>query len=159
MFTGLQRKMIGHGAVILLIGMCAGIGLLMSLLGGVELIPGSIVPLEVPGETDAWVRAHIGGMMNAFLIILVAVLISGLGFADKAAGRLGWMLIGTGWANTLFYWAALFAPNRAISFATNKFGPSNLASIVGLAPALAFAIISLIAVFMVARQALASTGR
>ena len=35
--TGVQRWMIGHAALILLIGMLAGVGLLVSLLGGVEV--------------------------------------------------------------------------------------------------------------------------
>lgn len=155
-FTVLQKKMIGHGSLILFIGMLAGIGLLIGLLGGIELIPGRIVPLTIPGGTDAWVRTHIGGMMNGMLILLVAVMLSGLGFAETAARRMFWMLVGTGWANTLFYWAALFAPNRALSFADNKWGPSNLASIIGLGPALLFAVISLIAVFMLMKQAFAS---
>jgi hypothetical protein len=156
MFTKLQKKMIGHGASILFIGMLAGIGLLMSRLGGIELIPGHIIEFTIPGEAGAWARTHIGGMMNAFLIFLVALMIPGLGFAEATAGRLYWMLVGTGWANTLFYWAALLAPNRALSFADNRYGPSNLAAIVGLLPALTFAVISLIAVFILARQACVS---
>ncbi|GAC1619736.1 MAG: hypothetical protein NVS9B10_00750 [Nevskia sp.] len=155
-FTPLQKKMVGQGALVLLVGMSAGFGLLMSLLGGIELIPGSIIPFSIPGTTDAWVRAHLGGMMNAFLIILVALLIPGLGFAEAGARRLYWMLVGTGWANTLFYWAALFAPNRALSFADNKFGPSNTAAIIGLLPALAFAVISIVAVALLAKQALSA---
>ena len=154
--TVVQKKMIGHGALILFIGMLAGIGLLIGLLGGIELIPGQIIPLSIPGTTEAWVRTHIGGMMNGILILLVAVLLSGLGFTEAAAKRISWMLVGTGYANTLFYWAALFAPNRALSFASNKWGQSNLASIIGLAPALLFAVISLIAVFLLMKQAFAS---
>jgi hypothetical protein len=154
--TVVQKKMIGHGALILLIGMLAGLGLLVGLLGGIELIPGHIIAFSVPGSTDAWVRTHIGGMMNGMLILLVALPLSGLGFAERAAKRMSWMLVGTGWANTLFYWAALFAPNRALSFADNKWGASNLASIIGLVPALLFVVISLVAVFMLARQAFAS---
>ena len=155
-FTLVQKKMMGHGALILFVGMLAGIGLLIGLLGGIELIPGHIIQFSIPGTTEAWVRTHIGGMMNGMLILLVASLLSGLGFADAAAKRMSWMLVGTGWANTVFYWAALFAPNRALSFADNKWGASNLASIIGLAPALLFAVISLIAVFMLAKQAFAS---
>jgi hypothetical protein len=154
MISAFQRTMIGHGALILFVGMCAGIGLLMSLLGGIELIPGQILPAVVPGATAAWARTHVGGMLNALLIFAMAWLIPAVGFSAAKTCRLGWLLIGTGWANTLFYWAALFAPNRAISFADNKFGPSNLASIIGLAPALLFAVISLVVVFLVARQAL-----
>ncbi len=157
MLGQLQKKMIGQGAVILLIGMCAGIGLLVSLLGGLELIPGNIIPMGIPGKTDAWVRAHIGGMMNAFLIMIVALILPVIGASAQQSRRLYWMLVGTGWANTVFYWAALFAPNRAISFASNQYGPSNLASIIGLAPALLFAVISIVAVFMIAKQALTNS--
>lgn len=155
-FTTLQKKMMGQGAAVLLVGMFAGIGLLISLLGGIELIPGSIIEFSIPGSADAWVRAHIGGMMNGILIILVAIAMAGLGFAEAAAGRMFWMLVGTGWANTLFYWAALLAPNRALSFADNRFGESNLAAIIGLVPALLFAVISIIAIFSFMRQAFAS---
>jgi hypothetical protein len=148
--------MVGQGAAVMLVGMSAGIGLLISLLGGIELIPGSIIEFGIPGSADAWVRAHIGGMMNGILIFIVALLIAPLGFAEAGAKRLYWMLVGTGWANTVFYWAALFAPNRALSIADNRFGESNLASIVGLVPALVFAVISLIAIFLLMRQAFAS---
>lgn len=155
-WSPLQKRMVGQGAAVMLVGMSAGIGLLISLLGGVELIPGSIIEFGIPGSTDAWVRAHVGGMMNGILIFIVAMLIGPLGFAEAGAKRLYWMLVGTGWANTVFYWAAFFAPNRALSFADNRFGESNLASIIGLLPALAFAVISLIAIFLVMRQAFAS---
>jgi hypothetical protein len=65
------------------------------------------------------------------------------------------MLIGTGYANTVFYWAALLAPNRALTFADNVHGPSNLWAIVGLLPALVFAVIALIAVGILMRAAFA----
>lgn len=156
-FTKLQKKMCGQGAAVLLVGMLAGIGLLMSLLGGIELIPGQIIEFTIPGGADAWVRAHIGGMMNGFLILIVASLLSALGFAEAAAQRMFLMLVGVGWANTLFYWAALFAPNRALSFADNKWGESNLASIIGLAPALLGAVVSIIAIYMLMRQAFAAS--
>lgn len=155
-FTTLQKRMVGQGAAVMLVGMFAGIGLLVSLLGGIELIPGRIIEFGIPGGADSWVRAHIGGMLNGMLIFIVAILLGPLGFAPAAAGRMFWMLVGTGWANTIFYWAALLAPNRALSFADNRLGESNLASIVGLAPALLFAVISIIAIFLLMRQAFAS---
>ena len=153
-----QRNMVGHGAVVMLIGMSAGIGLLISLLGGIELIPGRIIEFGIFGDPGAWVRAHIGGITNGMLIMLVALLAHAMSIAERPAGQLYWMLIGTGYANTLFYWAALLAPNRALSLADNRFGESNLASIIGLYPALVFAIVSLIAIFILAREAF-SSGR
>ncbi|MNC61939.1 hypothetical protein D3C75_1119120 [compost metagenome] len=53
----------------------------------------------------------------------------------------------------MFYAAALFAPNRALTFADNALGAANLASVVGLAPALVFAVVSIIVVVALARQA------
>lgn len=151
-----QRSMVGHGAVILLIGMVAGIGLLISLLGGIELIPGQIIEFGFFGNPESWVRTHIGGMLNGMLIMLVALLVHAMAVAERPARQLFWMLVGTGYANTVFYWAALFAPNRALSVADNRFGESNLASIIGLVPALVFVVISLIAIGILVREAFAS---
>lgn len=153
MFTPLQKKMLGHAFLVMFVALWAGLGLTASLLGGFEFVPGFISEFPVPGDTRAWARAHAGGLLNALLVIAVAWVIPGLGFADKLAARLGWMLIGTAWANTLFYWGALFAPNRAISFADNRWGESNLIAIVALAPAFIFAFVMLYVTFVIASQA------
>lgn len=145
--------MIGHAAIILLIGMLAGVGLLVSLVGGVEVWPGKILALELPGQTAAWVRTHIGGMLNAILIMVAALVLPVLGFDAAGARRIAWMLVGTGWANTVFYWAAILAANRALTFGDNRFGPWSIVSLVGLAPALVFVFISIVAVVLLARQA------
>src|SRR6516225_1348347 len=111
-----QRLMIAHGLFILFIGMVAGVGLLISLLGGLEVWPGRIVPIDVPGGSAAWGRLHLGQILNAFLIILTALALPVLDADARFARRLNWMVVGTGWANTAFYLAALFAPNRALTF-------------------------------------------
>src|SRR5260370_39143572 len=154
MLAGGQRRMVGRAALILRIGMLAGAGLLSSLIGGVEWWPGKTMPLHLPGSTDAWVRTHLGGMLNAFLIMLAALALPVVGFDVPGGRRLGWMCVGTGWANTLFYWSAMFAPNRALSFADNRFGASNLFTVIGLAPALLFTLVSIAAVALLAYQAL-----
>ncbi len=153
MFTAVQRTIFGHAAMVLFVALCAGIGLTMSLLGGLELPPGSIIPIEMPGDDRAWARAHSGGLLNAIMMIALGLLIPGLAFAARKAKRLAWMLVGTGWANTIFYWAALFAPNRAISLADNRWGAANWASIVGLLPALLFAFVMLYVAWCFAQQA------
>lgn len=154
--NAIQKGLIAHGALVLFIGMLAGLGLLISLLGGLELIPGTITEFPVFGSTDAWVRAHLGGMLNGILIIVIALALVPLEFTPAGARKLSWMLIGTGWANTLFYWAALFAPNRALSFADNRHGAANLASYIGLVPALVFTVVSIVAVWLVVRRAFAA---
>jgi len=149
----IERRLVAHAAVILLIAMLAGVGLLMCVLGGVELWPGHVLPITVPSTPSGWVRTHVGGMLNAILMMVVALLMPGLGFAVKQARRVANFLIGTDWANTLFYWAAMWAPNRALTFGDNRLGPSNAWSVIGLAPALLFVFFSLAAIAMVARQA------
>lgn len=144
--------MIGHGMLILLIGLLAGAGLLVSLIGGLEMWPGKLLPVHLPGNSAAWVRFHIGQLLNAFLIILVALVLPVLGFASRAGRRIGWLIVGTGWANTLFYAAALFAPNRALTFGNNRLGDANLASLIGLVPGLVFAVVSIVAVVLLAGQ-------
>lgn len=153
MIGDIQRRMIGHGAIIILVGMLAGVGLLLSLLGGLEVWPGTLVPIQIPGTTDAWVRTHLGGMLNGFLLILAALTLPVVGFDVRGAGRLCWMLVGTGWTNTLFYWAALLSSNRALTFGDNRFGSSSLITVIGLAPALLFTVVSIVAVILLARQA------
>lgn len=150
----IQRAMIAHGLLILLIGLFAGIGLLISLIGGLEVWPGKIISIGVPATSEAWVRLHLGQLLNAFLIVLVALCFPVLGLDLRAAKRIAWMLVGTGWANTIFYLAALLAPNRALTLGNNRFGEANLASTIGLAPALLFSFISIVAVVMLAKQAL-----
>lgn len=157
MFNPLQKRLIGHGALMLLVAMLAGLGLLVSVIGGLELWPGHLVEIGLPGSTAGWVRTHVGGILNAMLVIVVALLLPGLGFAAAPAGRIGLFMVGTGWANTLFYWAAMWAPNRALTFGDNRLGSSNLAAVIGLAPALLFVVLSMIAVTMIAVQALRRT--
>lgn len=50
--TRLQRVMIGNGILILFMGLVAGLGLWTFLVGGFELIPGSIIQFPVPGSAD-----------------------------------------------------------------------------------------------------------
>lgn len=151
--NGTCRKMMGHGFVVMLIAMLLGVGLLASLLGGMELIPGNIIEFSLPGDPGAWARAHVGGLLNGMLVVLVAVAAHLLAAPEKLQKQMAWMLPGTAYANTLFYLAAIVAPNRALTFGDNHFGEASLAGMLGLLPALVFVVISLLAIFMMARAA------
>lgn len=153
MFNTTQRRMVGHGALILLVAMVAGVGLLVSVVGGVEFWPGRILPIEMPSNQAGWVRTHVGGILNALLVMVVALLLPGLGFKEPAARRIALFIVATGWANTLFYWAAMWAPNRALTFGDNRLGGASWIGIVGLTPALLAVLISIVAVAAIVRQA------
>lgn len=156
--TALQRAMIGHAALIMLAAFAAGTGLLISLVGGVEIYPGTILGLELFGTAESWGRAHLGGLVNAILVIVVALLIPVVGFEAARARRLGIMVVATGWANTLFFWLALLSPNRALTFGASRLGEGNWIGAVGLAPALVFTVVIIVAFIAIARQAFARQG-
>jgi len=145
--------MIGHGALMLLVAMVAGVGLLVSVVGGIELWPGHILALDVPSDPAGWVRTHVGGILNALLVMVVALLLPRLEFDEARARRVALFIVGTGWANTLFYWAAMWAPNRALTLGDNRLGAANWIGLIGLIPALVFVLVSMIAVAAIARQA------
>lgn len=147
-----QKKMVAHGAVIVLIALASGFGLVMSLIGGFEVFPGTILSFDIPGDPAAWARTHVGGILNGLLVMVGALLIHSMGLPEQMSARLYWMLVGTGYANTVFYWGALFAPSRALTFGDNRLGETNLAGIIGFAPALVFAIVTMIAMLMLIRH-------
>lgn len=154
-----QRRMFGHGAIVMIFGLVAGFGLTMSLIGGFEIFPGTIVQFDLPGDDRAWARTHVGGLMNGLLVMVGALVMWGLQIPERSARHLYWMLIGTGYANTIFYWAGMLAPNRAVSFGDNPLGPANLASVVGLLPAFVFAFVAIAAMVMIAVHAFAKQTR
>jgi hypothetical protein len=147
-----QRRMIGHGAIVILIALIAGLGLVISLIGGFEVFPGTIISFDFPGEPSKWARTHVGGILNGILVIVGALVVHAMALPEKTASRLYWMLVGTGYANTAFYWGGLFAPSRALTFGDNRLGHSNLAGILGLVPALVFMFITIAAMVIVIRH-------
>lgn len=152
-----QRRMVAHGAIIILIALASGFGLVMSLIGGFEILPGTILEFELPGEPRAWARTHAGGLLNGLLVIAGALVVHAMSLPQQTASRLYWMLVGTGYANTLFYWGALFAPSRALTFGDNRLGETNLAGIVGFAPALVFAFVTMAAMVILIRHGLSDS--
>lgn len=147
------RSMIGHGAIVIFLGLACGFGLVMSLIGGFEIIPGKILEFTLFGDSGAWARAHVGGLLNGIFIIAVAVAAHLLVVSESTSKHLQWMMIGTGYANTAFYWGALLSQNRALTFGDNQFGAANLASVLGLLPALIFAVVTMVAMVLLARAA------
>ncbi len=152
-----QKRMIGHGAVVLFFGLLGGLGLGMSLIGGFEIVPGYILAFEPPGDSAAWARTHVGGLMNGLMVIGFALLIHAMRIPESLARHFFWMIVGAGYANTLFYWAGMFAASRSLTFGDNRLGETSLVGVIGLAPAFVFAFVTLAAALILARHAFRST--
>lgn len=151
------RKMVGHGAILMLIGLAAGFGLAMSLIGGFEVTPGWIVEFELPSDSRGWARTHTGGLMNGLMVLVFALLFHVMALPDGTERNLTWMLIGAAYANTIFYWAGMFAPSRAVTFGDNRLGETNWIGALGLLPAFIFAFVSIVAMIILARRAFSTS--
>lgn len=149
----LQWTMIGHSMLIMLMTLVVGLALWMSLLGGFEIIPGYIISFELPGTPEGWARAHRGIPLNSLMVLGIAFLLPFLAFGETGQKRIAWILILTGWANTIFYVASNFSTNRGLSFGANKFGLGDLAAIVALAPAYLFGVLSMGVLLVIAVRA------
>ena len=147
------RNMIGHSAVVIFIALLAGWGLAMSLIGGFEISPGNILAFEIPGDSSAWARAHTGGLLNGLLVLAFAWVLTSLNLDEKKRFHIWWMIVGTAYANTIFYWAGILAPNRAITAGSNRLGEASFAGIVGFLPAAVFALVLMVAMVIIARAA------
>ena len=80
-----QRLLLGHGALVLLVGFSVGFAFLFFLIGEIRLwpIPGTI-EYQLPGTYDAWRMAHTEGIANGFMLwILAAVLPALHSFLEK----------------------------------------------------------------------------
>lgn len=140
-------KVIGHGMLVLLIGLLSGFGLIFSLLDAVALWPLPAWEVSIPGSTRGWQATHVGGILNGVMMAGIALLMIKLELTGKRLTWVGWGMIITGWGNTLFYWAGNFSQNRGLSMTDTPFGPGDIwgaLSFIGGGGAMLFTIIATI---------------
>lgn len=97
-----QRRLVGHGALLLFIGGVMGFGFLFFLMGEVSLwpIPGKI-DYQMPGTYDAWRMAHMEGIVNGMFLWLAAAILHLVPLADKGTKWLTYGLLATCWSIVL----------------------------------------------------------
>ncbi|MGQ0701322.1 MAG: styrene-oxide isomerase StyC [Panacagrimonas sp.] len=154
MNNSLQIKMSGHGVLMIFCTLLFGVGYWMFLVGGFEIVPTYIIHFDLPGTAEGWRKAHSGPAMNGMMVIAVAFVLPMLNFQAKTAGRLGFIIVADGWANTAFYFFGNFTPNRGLSFGDNKYGEADIFSTLALGGAYLFGVLALGALFVIGRQAL-----
>lgn len=149
----LQKKMMGHGVLMIFSTLVFGLGLWMKLVGGFELVPGYILHFDIPGTSDGWAKAHTGPALNGMMVIAVALVLPLAGFSQKTTSRLAWIVIGDGWSNVIFYFFANFAASRGLSFGSNRLGRTNIFGIIALGPAYVFGVLAMVALLMIGWRA------
>ncbi len=113
-----QRRLVGHGALLLFIGGVIGFGFLFFLIGEIALWP---IPWtldwQLPGTYDAWRMAHMEGIVNGLVLWVAAALLPVMPFSPGGLGRLSWGLILLAW--TIVLASALdplFPESRGLAF-------------------------------------------
>ncbi len=112
-----QSTLIMHGAIVFFLGLAAGFPLAFELLGRLELwpVPGSVA-FEMPGDVRGWRMAHMEGILNGMLLILIAAVGDKLALSQKAAGRLVLAMIITAYGNIAASWIGPLSDTRGLSF-------------------------------------------
>ncbi len=115
-----------NAMAVLLLGLVAGVMLTFSLLESVALWPLPGWEVQVFGSTRGWQAAHVGGILNAIMMVVLVYLVTYLALEDRPARWVSWGMIITGWGNTLFYWAGNLAANRGLSAGATPFGEGDV---------------------------------
>ena len=150
----LQRIMIGNGLLVVLASMLAGFMLMFSLIGGMEIWPGKIVPFEVYGSNDGWVRAHSGGAMNGLLVIVVALALPTLRLNELMQRVIAFGFIYVAWSFTFFYWVGNAAGNRGLTMGDSQLGQTDLISVIAFLPGLPSVFLVVYLLYIAARGVL-----
>ncbi|MCZ6711484.1 MAG: isomerase [Gammaproteobacteria bacterium] len=150
----LQRIMLANGFLVILVSMLAGFMLMFSLLGGLEVWPGTIVAIPVYGTGEGWVRAHSGGAMNGLLVIVIALALPKLSLSPTLQRFTAYGFIYVAWSFTVFYWFGNAAANRALTIGDNPLGASDIFGVIGFLPGLPSVVIVVILLGVVAKGVL-----
>ena len=141
-----------NGLSVLLVGLVAGLGLTFSLLEAVALWPFPAWEVTLPGSVRGWQAAHVGGILNGVMIAVSGLLMIKLELRETKSFLVGWGMIITGWANTVFYWAGNFSSNRGLSVSDTVFGEGDLLGSVAYLIGLAGMIFTFIAITILVVQ-------
>lgn len=88
--------LIGHGALVFILGLAAGVPFLWAL--DAVVAGGGAVEAEA---LRAWRMAHLEGTLNGMMMIAVAAAAKQLTLSDGRSSIITWGLIATGWGNIL----------------------------------------------------------
>jgi len=153
-----QALMIGHGTLVLVLGLLVGFVFLFNLIGEVTLwpIPGTL-HVAIPGDPARWRAAHLGNLTNGLMAIALGLCLPRVRLSPGAEGFVTWSVIAAIWGNAGFYLlSALGAAGRGLTFGPNRFGGGDVLSILAFLAGYPGAFVLPVAVLLVARGAFAA---
>ena len=151
----LERRMIGHGAAVVVVGLVAGFGLLFALLEQIAIWPIPGLDVKIPGSVRGWQAAHVGGLLNGVMVVAFALALRRLDLTERTARWVALGFIYTAWANTVFYWFGNVAPNRGLSGGDTVHGEATAAGLIAYLPAATATVVTIACGLAVMRAAFA----
>lgn len=134
-----ESLLIGHGIVVIVVALIAGLMLAFHLVGGIKLWPLLDIDMTFAGSERGWRGAHNGGLANGILLIIIALTLSKITLTVSQLRWVFWLFIGTAWGNTVFYWFGNFSSNRGLAATDTVLGEADLYGIIAyivVAPAM-----------------------
>ncbi|MCE7999666.1 MAG: hypothetical protein HEP70_12465 [Rhodobiaceae bacterium] len=103
--------LIGHGALVFILGLAAGVPFLWAL--DAVAAGGGAVEAEA---LRAWRMAHLEGTLNGMMMIAVAAAAKQLTVSEGRSSIITWGLIATGWGNILASFVSGMTGGRGLAF-------------------------------------------
>lgn len=103
--------LIGHGAIVFILGLAAGVPFLWAL--DAVAAGGGAVEAEA---LRAWRMAHLEGTLNGMMMIAVAAAAKQLTVSEGRSSIITWGLIATGWGNILASFVSGMTGGRGLAF-------------------------------------------
>ncbi|WOF72901.1 hypothetical protein QMT40_000525 [Parvibaculaceae bacterium PLY_AMNH_Bact1] len=103
--------LIGHGALIFILGLAAGVPFLWAL--DAVAAGGGAIEAEA---LRAWRMAHLEGTLNGMMMIAVAAAAKQLTLSEGRSSIITWGLIATGWGNILASFVSGMTGGRGLAF-------------------------------------------
>jgi len=142
-----------NGLVIMIIGLLGGFGWAFALLGEVAISPIPVVLADsFPGAPANWRAVHTGCLMNGIMALAIAAIMGRFEPSERDQKRVALSVTFAIWANTVFYFANLVAPNRSLSIGENALGEASLAGAVGYVTAMIGAVVLIYALIVLLRS-------
>ncbi|CAA0092540.1 Styrene-oxide isomerase [Zhongshania aliphaticivorans] len=147
-----SSKLMRHGFAGILVSLVTGFILIFAMLGGASLSPIPIlIEFDVPGTVQGWRTVHIGMMMNGIMAVALACAMRTVYLNETQAFRVFGGTVLAVWANFMFYFFGMFAPNHGLTLEANALGEASMAGALAFFPALLGAITLFYAVFCMLR--------
>ncbi|MEQ9009899.1 hypothetical protein [Algiphilus sp.] len=127
-----RLRLIQHGAAIAVIGLLSGFGMVFAILEALHVWPLTIAyDGAIPGSERGWRVAHVAGVMNGMLMLLIGFALTTVLPSLRAQAWIVWGMVYTGWGNTVFFHCANLSSNRGLSAGTTRLGEPDLLGAIG----------------------------